>query len=179
MQCNIALGQVLYGLIIFFLIDVSSSYVTKLLFNGKSKIVDGISVIKLRLFRIKEKQTKVIFTFVRGKLLPSTAFSIIIPNYYSEVACTIKYWEMKNGSCLSCSAKSLYPPTSEASREVTNLTERKNPHTPIYDVKEFVCLSVPNSTPIISGLAKQDLSTKQNQKPIEKSLYVWLPELFL
>ena len=30
-----------------------------------------------------------------------------------------------------------YPPASEASREVANLTERKNPHT-----KVFVCLSV-------------------------------------
>ena len=35
-----------------------------------------------------------------------------------------------------------YPPASKASREVANLTERKNPHTPVYDVKEFVCLSV-------------------------------------
>ena len=25
-----------------------------------------------------------------------------------------------------------YPPASEASREVANLTERKNPHTPVY-----------------------------------------------
>ena len=32
------------------------------------------------------------------------------------------------------------PPASEASREVANLTERKNPHAPIYGVKEFVCL---------------------------------------
>ena len=30
----------------------------------------------------------------------------------------------------------------EASREVANLTERKNPHTPVYGVKEFVRLSV-------------------------------------
>ena len=30
---------------------------------------------------------------------------------------------------------------SEASREVANLTGRKNPHTPLYGVKEFVCLS--------------------------------------
>ena len=35
-----------------------------------------------------------------------------------------------------------YPPASKASREVANLTERKNPHTPVYGVKEFVCLSV-------------------------------------
>ena len=34
------------------------------------------------------------------------------------------------------------PPASEVSREVTNLTERKNPHTPVYGVKEFACLSV-------------------------------------
>ena len=31
---------------------------------------------------------------------------------------------------------------SEASREVANLTERKNLHTPVYGVKEFVCLSI-------------------------------------
>ena len=30
-------------------------------------------------------------------------------------------------------------PASEASMEVANLTERKNLHTPIYGVKEFVC----------------------------------------
>ena len=41
----------------------------------------------------------------------------------------------------NCSTK-FYPPASEASREVENLTERKNPHTPVYGVKEFVCLSV-------------------------------------
>ena len=35
-----------------------------------------------------------------------------------------------------------YPPASEASREVANLTWRKNPHPPVYGVKEFVCLSV-------------------------------------
>ena len=31
---------------------------------------------------------------------------------------------------------------SEESREVANLTERKNTHTPVYGVKEFVGLSV-------------------------------------
>ena len=36
----------------------------------------------------------------------------------------------------------LYPPVSEASREVANLTETKNPHTPVYGVKEFVRLSL-------------------------------------
>ena len=36
---------------------------------------------------------------------------------------------------------SIYPPGSEASREVANLIERKNPHTPVHGVTEFVCLS--------------------------------------
>ena len=34
------------------------------------------------------------------------------------------------------------PPASKASWEVANLTERKNPHAPLYGVKEFVRLSV-------------------------------------
>ena len=50
--------------------------------------------------------------------------------------------------------KSFYRPASEASREVANLddpnlTEIKNPHTPVYGVRKFVCLSLPNLTPII------------------------------
>ena len=36
----------------------------------------------------------------------------------------------------------LFHPFCKTSREVANLTERKNPHTPAYGVKEFVCLSV-------------------------------------
>ena len=57
-----------------------------------------------------------------------------------------------------------YPPASEASREVANLNERKNPHTPpVYCVKEFVCL-LPNLTPIISGLFRLvSTSTGRNQ----------------
>ena len=35
-----------------------------------------------------------------------------------------------------------YTPASEARKEEANLTERKNLHTPVYGVKEFVCLSV-------------------------------------
>ena len=35
-----------------------------------------------------------------------------------------------------------YPPASKASREAANLTGRKNPHTPVHGVKEFVCLFV-------------------------------------
>ena len=64
---------------------------------------------------------------------------------------------------------------SEASRTVANLIERKNPQTPVYGVKEFVCLSVTNFDP---GLAKQnglkiykrlfDLLPNHNQKPFEK-----------
>ena len=48
-----------------------------------------------------------------------------------------------------------YPPASEASREVSNITERKNPRTPVYGVKKFVCL-LQTLTPIISGLAEQN-----------------------
>ena len=40
-----------------------------------------------------------------------------------------------------------YTPASEVSREVVNVTERKNPHTPIYGVREFVCLSATNFDP--------------------------------
>ena len=39
------------------------------------------------------------------------------------------------------------PPASEASGEVVNFTERKNPHTPVYGVKEFFGLSVTNFDP--------------------------------
>ena len=36
-----------------------------------------------------------------------------------------------------------YPPASEASREVANLTERKNPHTPVPRIWcQRICLSV-------------------------------------
>ena len=33
------------------------------------------------------------------------------------------------------------------SRDVANLTERKNPHTLVFNVKEFVCLSVSKFDP--------------------------------
>ena len=52
----------------------------------------------------------------------------------------------------------IYPSGSKASRELANSTESKNPHTPVYGVKEFVRLSVcllQTLTPIIMGLAKQ------------------------
>ena len=44
-------------------------------------------------------------------------------------------------------------------REVANLTERKNQHTPVYGVKDFFCPSVcmlQTLTLIILGLAKQN-----------------------
>ena len=62
-----------------------------------------------------------------------------------------------NQVCVLC--YNFYPPASEARREVANLTERKNPHAPIYGVKEFVCLSVcllQTFTPIFSELAEQN-----------------------
>ena len=48
------------------------------------------------------------------------------------------------------------PRQAKRVREVANLTERKNPHTSVYGVRKFVCLSVKTLTPIISGLAKQN-----------------------
>ena len=52
--------------------------------------------------------------------------------------------DWKGWVCLSCTKLGIlcYPPTSKASREVANLTWRKNRHTLVYGVKEFVCLSV-------------------------------------
>ena len=38
--------------------------------------------------------------------------------------------------------KTFLSPASEASKEVANLSERKNLHTPVYGVKEFICLSL-------------------------------------
>ena len=53
---------------------------------------------------------------------------------------------------------------SKASREVANLTEWKNPNTPVYGVGEFVCLSVCDK--LLPQLF--DLSFNQSQKPIEQ-----------
>ena len=47
-----------------------------------------------------------------------------------------------------------YPPVSEASREVANLNERKNPHAPVYGVKE--CASSKNCE---MGLFRRDLDS--------------------
>ena len=56
------------------------------------------------------------------------------------------------------------PPVSEASREVENLTWRKNPHTPVYGVKEFVCLSV----------AKFDLNYLRTGKKVHLYLIIYI-----
>ena len=47
-------------------------------------------------------------------------------------------------------------PVKEANREVANLTERKNPHTPGYGVKEFVCLSVAKFDPNYLRIGKTE-----------------------
>ena len=56
------------------------------------------------------------------------------------------------------------PPASEVSRELANLTERKNQHTPVRIWCQRICLSVCPSVktliPIISGLAEQNGLTK-------------------
>ena len=47
------------------------------------------------------------------------------------------------------------PSASNASREVANLNERKNPQT-VYGVKEFVCLSVTNFDPNYLGTGRTE-----------------------
>ena len=70
----------------------------------------------------------------------------------------------------------LYPPASEASREVPNLTERKNPHNPVFGDKEFVCLSF-----CLFNFTKDCLIFHLNRTKnhLKKSLLLWLPQLFL
>ena len=63
--------------------------------------------------------------------------------------------------CLFCN-----PPASKGSREEANLTERKNPRTPVYGIKEFVCLSVHLS--VTNFDPNYDLSYNQIQKPLKK-----------
>ena len=58
-----------------------------------------------------------------------------------RLSCTclirLHFWPNPHFSCIAN-----YPPAREASREAENLTERKNQHTPVYGLKEFVHLSV-------------------------------------
>ena len=97
----------------------------------------------------------------------------------------------------------------EASREVANLTGRKNPHTPVYGVKEFVCLYVcyklwpqlswdwqnrmswnfwrhlwknkfSQKNLFVCKVASRAGAKSQNSNIFrKKSLQLWLPELFL
>ena len=53
----------------------------------------------------------------------------------------------------------VHPPASKASWEVENLTERKNLHTLINNVKEFFHM-LQTMNPIISGLAEQNGQNK-------------------
>ena len=49
---------------------------------------------------------------------------------------------------------------SKASRKLANLTERKNPHTPVNDVKKFVRLSVTNFDPNYLGTGRREWAEK-------------------
>ena len=62
----------------------------------------------------------------------------------------------QKGTCWKNFGLLIYPPVSKASREVANLNERKNPHTHIYGVKEFVCLSITNFDPNNLGTGKRE-----------------------
>ena len=61
------------------------------------------------------------------------------------------------------------PPGSKASRELANSTERKNLHTPVCGVKEFVCMSVLNFNPnylrtgITEWAKKININKKNNE----------------
>ena len=59
----------------------------------------------------------------------------------NEVTLNLRTENNEVFDCLITKAQ-FFPPGSEASREVANLTERKNSHTTVYGVKELVCLSV-------------------------------------
>ena len=69
--------------------------------------------------------------------------------------------------------KDHYPPASEASREVLNLTERKNPQPP-HKRCQRICLSVclwSNLNPIISGLVEQN--GLKNSKTAIFGIFAW------
>ena len=48
---------------------------------------------------------------------------------------------------LACKQTIIIPLRAKQVREVAILTERKNPHTPVYSVKKFVCLFVTKFNP--------------------------------
>ena len=66
-------------------------------------------------------------------------------NIFEEVLLYAHFWTLLLNYGYSTTfmySKPIYPPAGKVSRKVTNLTWRKSPHTPVYGVKEFVCLSV-------------------------------------
>ena len=66
--------------------------------------------------------------------------------------------------------KNNYPSASKARREVSNLTERKNPHTPVYGVKEFVRLSVINFDPNYLMTGKTDGLNEKSGHLLQKPM---------
>ena len=129
------------------------------------------------------------FLFMRihiWKLLQSRAWSHSIPSQLEEFKLTVML-QRDNLKCNKLSSDifllnfflmlppirwifcSYYPPASKAIMEVANLTERKNPHTPIYGVKEFnqAC----NSQNEISFLVFFSCLKSLNQVPFSLSSY--------
>ena len=62
---------------------------------------------------------------------------IIVRSIYKVLCVYLKVTVPVCGKCITD-----YPLWAKPVTEVANLTERKNPHTPVYGIKEFVCLSV-------------------------------------
>ena len=96
-----------------------------------------------------------------GKIFNQRRVKVI---YFIE-GLILKYCLTTNGVCVCLEGGGgnkivqCYPSASQASGKVANLTERKNPHTPEYGVKELVHMSVcliQTLTPIILGLAIQN-----------------------
>ena len=69
-----------------------------------------------------------------------------------------------------------YSPASKVSRDVANLTERKNPHTLVYGVKEFVHLSVCDK--LFSQLSPDRLN-RMGQKKFRTSMAKFHDSKFL
>ena len=72
-----------------------------------------------------------------------------------------------------------YPPASKARREKANATERKNLHTPVYGVKEFVCLSVTNFDPNYLRTGKTEQSVTHNELLHTLKIYIVLVHLLV
>ena len=132
-----------------------------------------LETFQLSAFIVSEKKNtllKVFVTFVLGSFYPlgsifsflsfGTTWLIDITFALSSLDSSLGRalaWKLRVGILLgSNTGKGDNPPASEASREVANLTEIKNPHIPVHGVKEFVCLSVTKFDPIISELAKRN-----------------------